>query len=65
MSLRPTTSHGDTRPSRRAARPMLFRLVFGAFLVIVGVAASGQAALVTADQQQALLGTTVGADAST
>ncbi len=65
VSLRPTTSDGGPRPPRRAARPTLFRLVFGAFLLIVGVAASGQAALVTADQQQALLGTTVGADAST
>ncbi|HXR27880.1 MAG TPA: diguanylate cyclase, partial [Candidatus Baltobacteraceae bacterium] len=52
-------------PARRAARPTLLLLVFGAFLLIVGVAASGQAALVTADQQQALLGATVSADAST
>jgi len=65
VSMPPTTGTGGRRPPRRAARPMLFRLVFGAFLLIVGVAASGQAALVTADQQQALLGTTVGADAST
>jgi diguanylate cyclase (GGDEF)-like protein len=52
-------------PVQRAARPTLLLLVFGAFLLIVGISASGQAALVTADQQQALLGATVSADAST
>lgn len=40
-------------------------LVLGAFLLIVGISASGQAALVTNDQQQALLGASVSADVST
>jgi diguanylate cyclase (GGDEF)-like protein len=46
-------------------RPRLLVLVLGAFLLIVGISASGQAALVTADQQQALLGASVSADIST
>ena len=37
-------------------------LVFAAFLFIVGVTASGQAALVTADSTNALLDASVGAD---
>ena len=52
-------------PVRRVARPTLLALVLGAFLLIVGISASGQAALVTYDQQQALLGASVSADAST
>ena len=52
-------------PVRRVARPTLLVLVLGAFLLIVGISASGQAALVTYDQQQALLGASVSADAST
>ncbi|MFI5262778.1 MAG: diguanylate cyclase, partial [Candidatus Limnocylindrales bacterium] len=54
---------GQGRP-RRAARPALLLLVLAAFLLIVGVTASGQAALVTGDQQHALLVSTVSADAS-
>ncbi len=49
---------------RRAARPALHLLVLGAFLVIVGTTASGQAALVTADSSTTLLNATVGADAA-
>jgi diguanylate cyclase (GGDEF)-like protein len=49
---------------RRAARPVLLMLVLAAFLVIVGVTASGQAALVTADSSTTLLNATVSADAA-
>jgi diguanylate cyclase (GGDEF)-like protein len=50
-------------PTRhRAVRPILLLLVLGAFLVIVGVTATGQAALVTADSSTTVLNTTVGAD---
>ena len=41
---------------------MLLLLVFGAFLVIVGATATGQAALVTADATSAALTATVGGD---
>src|SRR5256886_16658498 len=49
---------------RRAVRPVLLLLVFGAFLVIVGATASGQALLVTADASSTLLNATVSVDAS-
>jgi len=47
---------------RRPARPVLLLLVFGAFLVIVGATASGQAMLVTADASTTILNATVSAD---
>jgi hypothetical protein len=53
------------RARHRPVRPILFMLVFGAFLAIVGTTASGQAALVTADSSTTLLNATVGADAAT
>ena len=43
---------------------MLLLLVFGAFLVIVGATASGQALLVTADASSTLLNATVSVDAT-
>ena len=46
-------------------RPVLFLLVFSAFLLIVGVTATGQALLVTADSSTALVGSLVGSDAAT
>ena len=50
-------------PDRRGpVRPILFLLVFAAFLFIVGVTASGQAALVTSDSSNALMDASVGAD---
>lgn len=49
----------------RAPRPVLLLLVFGAFMVIVGATASGQAALVTADSQTTLLNAAVGGDVAT
>src|SRR6266850_2580440 len=52
------------RRHRRAVRPVLLLLVFGAFLVIVGATASGQALLVTADASSTLLNATVSVDAA-
>src|SRR5664279_2335947 len=50
-------------PDRRGpVRPILFLLVFAAFLFIVGVTASGQAALVTSDSSTVLMNASVGAD---
>ncbi len=50
-------------PDRRGpVRPILFLLVFAAFLFIVGVTASGQAALVTSDSSTVLMKASVGAD---
>jgi diguanylate cyclase (GGDEF)-like protein len=46
----------------RASRPILLLLVFAAFLVIVGVTAMGQAALVTADSSTTLVSAAVGSD---
>ena len=43
---------------------MLLLLVFGAFLVIIGATASGQALLVTADASSTLLNATVSVDAT-
>ena len=57
-------SRTPDRP-RDAVRPILYLLVFAAFLFIVGATASGQAALVTADSSQALLNTAVSADVGT
>jgi diguanylate cyclase (GGDEF)-like protein len=48
----------------RTVRPVLLMLVLGAFLVIVGATATGQAALVTADSSATILNTTVNADAA-
>jgi diguanylate cyclase (GGDEF)-like protein len=48
----------------RTVRPVLHLLVLGAFLAIVGVTASGQAALVTADSTTTILNATVSADAA-
>src|SRR3977135_3092569 len=52
------------QPHRRAVRPVLLLLVFGAFLVIVGATASGQALLVTPDASSTLLNATVSVDAA-
>jgi diguanylate cyclase (GGDEF)-like protein len=52
-------------PIRRRRRPIIFLLVFGAFLSIVGLTATGQALLVTADSSAALVNGTVGSDAAT
>ena len=49
---------------RRTVQPVLHLLVLGAFLAIVGVTASGQAALVTADSTTTILNATVSADAA-
>src|SRR5438105_8961859 len=49
---------------RQAVRPVLLLLVFGAFLVIIGATASGQALLVTADASSTLLNATVSVDAT-
>lgn len=54
----------SARP-RRVVRPILLLLVFGAFLVIVGATASGQAVLVTADTSTTLLNAQVGSDVAT
>ncbi len=46
-------------------RPVLLILVLGTFLAIIGATASGQALIVTADNQTAFLDDTVGSDAAT
>jgi diguanylate cyclase (GGDEF)-like protein len=53
-----------SRRRKRPARPVLLLLVFGAFLVIVGATASGQALLVTADASTTILNSSVSADAA-
>jgi diguanylate cyclase (GGDEF)-like protein len=57
---------GDAIPAtrRRSVRPILFLLVYGLLLVIVGATASGQAALVSSDSQTSLLNSVVNADAA-
>ncbi len=59
--MTPTLQPSDRR---RTVRPVLLILVFAAFLVIVGVTATGQAAVVTADSSTTLLNATVSADAA-
>jgi diguanylate cyclase (GGDEF)-like protein len=49
----------------RVRRPVLLILVFGAFLVIVGVTAAGQSTIVTANFSALALQTVVGGDAET
>src|SRR6266545_1581971 len=63
------SSH-EVRPTvrakaRRPVRPILLMLVLGAFLVVIGLTASGQALLVTSDTSTTLLNATVGADVAT
>jgi diguanylate cyclase (GGDEF)-like protein len=63
-------STGAGRPSaargrRERPRPVLLLLVFSAFLLIVGLTATGQAFLVTADSSATLTSSTVGSDAAT
>jgi diguanylate cyclase (GGDEF)-like protein len=48
---------------RRAKRPILFMLVYGVSLVLVGVTASSQAALVSTNYQTAVMESTVANDA--
>ena len=54
-----------TRANPRHSRPVLYLLVFGAFLLIVGLTATGQSLLVTADSSTSLVNGSVGADAAT
>lgn len=49
----------------RRTRPVLYLLVFSAFLLIVGLTATGQALLVTADASTSLTTAAVGSDAAT
>ena len=56
-------NHSGVRKAR--PRPVLFLLVLAAFLVIVGVTASGQALLVTADSSTALVNGLVSSDGAT
>ena len=58
-----TSVNSGSSSARHAARPVLLLLVFAAFLVIVGLTATGQAALVTADSSTTMLNTAVSADA--
>jgi diguanylate cyclase (GGDEF)-like protein len=58
--------HITPRSGRRpTVRPVLLILVLGAFLLIIGATATGQAALVSADSSTVLLNATVSADAAT
>jgi diguanylate cyclase (GGDEF)-like protein len=50
---------------RRRVRPVLLLLVFGGFLLIVGTTATGQAAFVNQDTQQALLQSAAASDTAT
>ena len=49
----------------RSRRPILLTLVFGAFLVIVGITATSQAAIVSTELSSAMLEAVVGNDAAT
>ncbi len=49
---------------RPVVRPVLLMLVYGALLVVVGITASAQAAMVSADSWTTTLNATVGADAT-
>jgi diguanylate cyclase (GGDEF)-like protein len=49
----------------RSRRPILLTLVFGAFLVIVGITATSQAAVVSTELSSAMLEAVVGNDAAT
>jgi diguanylate cyclase (GGDEF)-like protein len=49
----------------RRSRPVLFLIVFSAFLLIVGLTATGQALLVSGDTSAALVNSLVGSDAAT
>jgi diguanylate cyclase (GGDEF)-like protein len=51
-------------PVRRRRRPIVFMLVFGAFLAIVGVTAIAQIVLVSGQFQTSALNSVVGADAA-
>jgi hypothetical protein len=59
--VQPATTFG-TRG--RVPRPVLLILVYGIFLVIVGLTAVAQTAMVSADLSASTLNTTVGADAA-
>src|SRR6266508_5919474 len=64
--LSPHEVRPSVRPkARRPVRPILLMLVMGAFLVVIGLTASGQALLVTSDTSTTLLNATVGADVAT
>jgi diguanylate cyclase (GGDEF)-like protein len=49
----------------RSRRPILLALVFGAFLMIVGITATSQAAVVSTELSSAMLEAVVGSDAAT
>jgi diguanylate cyclase (GGDEF)-like protein len=49
----------------RSRRPILLTLVFGAFLVIVGITATSQAVVVSTELSSAMLEAVVGSDAAT
>ena len=49
----------------RARRPILILLVFGVFLVIVGITATAQAIIVSTTQSRSILESVVGDDAAT
>ena len=59
--VQPATTFGARG---RVPRPVLLILVYGIFLVIVGLTAVAQAAMVSADLSATTLNTTVGADAA-
>jgi hypothetical protein len=59
--LQPATTFGARG---RVPRPVLLILVYGIFLVIVGLTAVAQTAMVSADLSATTLNTTVGADAA-
>jgi diguanylate cyclase (GGDEF)-like protein len=64
LSLEARLGSAPEPDGRRTVRPVLHLLVLGVFLAIVGVTASGQAALVTADSTTTILNATVSADAA-
>ena len=59
--VQPATTFGARA---RVPRPVLLILVYGIFLVIVGLTAVAQTAMVSADLSATTLNTTVGADAA-
>ena len=61
IGVQPATTFGARA---RVPRPVLLILVYGIFLVIVGLTAVAQTAMVSADLSATTLNTTVGADAA-
>ena len=64
-TIRPTRASSDTAVRARPRRPMLLILVYGIFLVVVGVTASAQSVVVSAQFSTSVINATVAHDRTT